>query len=126
MDPLMKRLTLFAFSFLLFLSACASAPTQMPNLPFVVTISPEIRPFNPLKSPEPPITEPPALSGAEGQPVLATAFTRAAHRNICPHFDTVRSNAHRNAFAAAGTAHGKAARPGAGALDWSAHVPRRF
>jgi hypothetical protein len=73
MDPLMKRLTLFAFSFLLFLSACASAPTQMPNLPFVVTISPEIRPFNPLKSPEPPATEPPALSGAEGQPVLATA-----------------------------------------------------
>ena len=54
MDPLMKRLTLHLFLLLLLLSACgapaatqAPAAPEVPNLPFVVTISPEVKPFNP-------------------------------------------------------------------------------
>lgn len=63
MDPLMKRLTLFAFLLLLFLGACgAPAATELPNLPFVVTLSPEVKPFNPsLKTPVPSATEAAAL-----------------------------------------------------------------
>ena len=72
MDPLMRRLTLFTFLLLLFLSACApAAPTaapaatarpELPNLPFVVTLAPEVKPFNaPLNTPSPVATEPAAL-----------------------------------------------------------------
>ncbi len=66
----MKRLALVTVLLLFWLSACgAPAATEMPNLPFVITVSPEVKPFNaPLQSPEPSPTEPAAL-----QPVQATA-----------------------------------------------------
>ena len=69
----MKRLTLVAFLILFFLSACgapaATSAPEAPNLPFVVTISPEAKPFKPsLKTPEPSATEQAALP-----PVQATA-----------------------------------------------------
>jgi hypothetical protein len=70
MDPLMKRLSLFSFLLLLLLSACgAPAATELPGLPFMVTISPKAQPFAvPLNSPTAFPTEPPALP-----PLLATA-----------------------------------------------------
>jgi hypothetical protein len=63
MDPLMTRRTLFIFLLLILLSACgAPAATEAPALPFVVTLSPEVKPFNPpLNSPEPSATEVAAL-----------------------------------------------------------------
>ena len=73
----MKRLTLHLFLLLLLLSACgapaatqAPAAPEVPNLPFVVTISPEVKSFNPpLKTPAPSATEQAALPQ-----VMATAI----------------------------------------------------
>src|SRR5512145_1428871 len=76
MDPLMKRLTPFVFLLLLIILSACGAPAatpapavpaateglEVPNLPFVITLSPEVKPFNPsLSSPEPSTTEAAAL-----------------------------------------------------------------
>lgn len=82
----MKRLTLIAFSLLLFLSACGAPATQVPNLPFVVTISPEVKPFSPLKTPHPVViaTEPPALAAlaTATRPAISTSSMTATETTV--------------------------------------------
>ncbi len=87
----MKRLTLFAFLPLFFLSACgAAAATELPGLPFVVTLSPEVAPFRqPLNSPEPLATEPAALpqvmpTATRPSPVPPTSTPRPTSTPFVP------------------------------------------